>query len=218
VFKQRQLLFYLLLIFLRKILARKNATIFIQNRCVSFKENETTLKTEIINQPYSGEFKERIYDIESPWNSQSWTWIKFTDEDLNETVGQFRGTPKEVKYSENRNEIIVLTSDYVFLLNASDLNIIESESQPEYQDVEVSPNGIFFFHNYYEIEKMNSSLSDLTEIQSPFKMDDIRFRKWNGKILEFECEEFTNWDRSEIMELDTNEWKIRIKTNTQHRI
>ena len=182
------------------------------------RKTETTLKTEIINQPYSGEFKERIYDIESPWNSQSWTWIKFTDEDLNETVGQFRGTPKEVKYSENRNEIIVLTSDYVFLLNASDLNIIESESQPEYQDVEVSPNGIFFFHNYYEIEKMNSSLSDLTEIQSPFKMDDIRFRKWNGKILEFECEEFTNWDRSEIMELDTNEWKIRIKTNTQHRV
>ena len=188
------------------------------NRCVSFKKNETTLKTEIINQPYSGEFKERIYDIESPWNSQSWTWIKFTDEDLNETVGQFRGTPKEVKYSENRNEIIVLTSDYVFLLNASDLNVIESESQPEYQDVEVSPNGIFFFHNYYEIEKMNSSLSDLTEIQSPFKMDDIRFRKWNGKILEFECDEFTNWDRSEIMELDTNEWKIRIKTNTQQRV
>ena len=196
----------------------KHATNHTHNRCVSFKKNETTLKTEIINQPYSGEFKERIYDIESPWNSQSWTWIKFTDEDLNETVGQFRGTPKEVKYSENRNEIIVLTSDYVFLLNASDLNIIESESQPEYQDVEVSPNGIFFFHNYYEIEKMNSSLSDLTEIQSPFKMDDIRFRKWNGKILEFECEEFTNWDRSEIMELDTNEWKIRIKTNTQHRV
>ena len=196
----------------------KHATNHTQNRCVSFKENETTLKTEIINQPHSGEFKERIYDIESPWNSQSWTWIKFTDEDLNETVGQFRGTPKEVKYSENRNEIIVLTSDYVFLLNASDLNIIESESQPEYQDVEVSPNGIFFFHNYYEIEKMNSSLSDLTEIQSPFKMDDIRFRKWNGKILEFECEEFTNWDRSEIMELDTDEWEIRIKTNTQHRV
>ena len=179
---------------------------------MSFEKTETKLKVEIINQPYSGEFKERIYDIESPWNSQSWTWIKFTDENLNQTVGQFRGTPKEVKYSKSLNEIIVLTSDYVFRLNASDLNIIETESQPEYQDVEVSPNGIFFFHNYYEIEKMNNSLSDMIEIESPFKMDDIRFKKWNGKNLEFECEEFTNWSRNEIMELDTTDWKIKIKT------
>ena len=98
------------------------------------------MKTEIINQPYSGEFKERIYDIDSHWNSQSWTWIKFTDENMIEIVGQFRGFPKNVKYSKNRNEIIVLTSDYVYRLNASDLNIIESESRPEYQDVEVSPD------------------------------------------------------------------------------
>jgi len=180
--------------------------------CVSFEKTETKLKAEIINQPYSGEFKERIYDIENPWNSQSWTWIKFMDEKMIETVGQFRGFPKEVKYSESRNEIIVLTSDYVFRLNASDLNIIETESQPEYQDVEVSPDGTFIFHNYYEIEKMNSSLSDLIEIRSLFKMDDIRFKNWNGNILEFECEEFTNWSRNEIMELDTTEWKIKIKT------
>ena len=72
---------------------------------MSFEKTETKLKAEIINQPYSGEFKKRIYDVESPWNSQSWTWIKFTDENMSETVGQFRGFPKEVKYSESRNEI-----------------------------------------------------------------------------------------------------------------
>jgi hypothetical protein len=179
---------------------------------VSFKKTRTKLKTEIINQPYSGEFKERIYDIESPWNSQSWTWIKFTDENMIETVGQFRGFPKEVKYSESRNEIIVLTSDHIFRLNASDLNLIETERQLNYQDLEVSPDGTFIFHNYYEIEKMNNSLSEMIEIESPFKMDDIRFKKWNGKNLEFECEEFTNWSRKELMELDTTEWKIKIKT------
>ncbi len=179
---------------------------------MSFEKTKITLKTEIINQPYSGEFKEKIYDVESPWNSQSWTWVKFTNENLTETVGQFRGMTKEVKYSENRNEIIVLTSDYVFRLNASDLNIIETESQPEYQDVEVSPDGIFFFHNYYGIEKMNNSLSDLSKIESPFEMDGIQFKKWNDKILEFECKEFTNWERNEIMELDTVKWEIKIKT------
>jgi len=170
------------------------------------------VKTEIINQPYSGEFKERIYDPQGSWNTQSWTWVKFEDKNSIETVGQFRGSPKEVKYSEQLNEIIVLTSDYVFRLNGDNLNIIETENQPEFQDLEVSPQGNFIFHNYYEIEIMNTSLSDLTEIKSPFKMDDIRFEKWNGHILEFNCEEFTNWSRQEIMELDSKQWCIKVKT------
>jgi hypothetical protein len=188
---------------------KEHGHVLYTNVGVSFKKTGTKLKTEIINQPYSGEFKERIYDIESPWNSQSWTWIKFTDENMIETVGQFRGFPKEVKYSESRNEIIVLTSDHIFRLNGSDLNLIETERQLNYQDLEVSPDGTFIFHNYYEIEKMNNSLSEMIEIESPFKMDDIRFKKWNGKNLEFECEEFTNWSRKELMELDTTEWNIK---------
>ncbi|MCK0126983.1 hypothetical protein MWU76_21525 [Gelidibacter sp. F2691] len=171
------------------------------------------MKAEIINQPYSGEYEERIYDIESPWNSQSWTWIKFTDQNGIEKVGQFRGMPTEVKISEHRNEIIILTSDYVYRLDTSKLNIIETESQPQYQGVEVSPNGVFIFHNYYEIEKMENSLSEMTEIESPFKMDDIRFLKWNDNKLIFTCEEFTNWSRHETMELDTIEWKIRTQKN-----
>ena len=30
---------------------------------------------EIVNQPYSGEFEERIYDNQSAWNSSSWTVV-----------------------------------------------------------------------------------------------------------------------------------------------
>ncbi|TDT45161.1 hypothetical protein CLV90_2245 [Maribacter spongiicola] len=85
------------------------------------------MRVEIINQPYSGEFKERIYDMESPWNSQSWTWIKFTDDIGTETVGQFRGLPKAVKVSTQLNEIIVLTSDYLYRLDFQEYNIIETE-------------------------------------------------------------------------------------------
>jgi len=169
------------------------------------------VRAEIINQPYSGEFKERIYDYESQWNSQSWTWIKFTDDLGNESVGQFRGIQKAVKASSIANEIIILTSDCVFRLDSIELNVIEAESQPEYQDIEVSPNGDFIFHTFYEIGKMGKSLKEMREIESPFKMDDIRFEKWNGNKLEFTCEEFANWSRNEIMELDTIDWKIEIK-------
>lgn len=45
---------------------------------------------QIVSQPYSGEFHERIYDHQSPWNSQKWSWIKFTEEDYSEWIGQFR--------------------------------------------------------------------------------------------------------------------------------
>lgn len=39
------------------------------------------IEGQIINRPYSGEYEERIYDNNSPWNSQNWTSIKFTNED-----------------------------------------------------------------------------------------------------------------------------------------
>lgn len=48
-------------------------------------------------------------------------------------------------------------------------------------------------------------------------MDDIKFIKWNESKLEFTCEKFINWNRIEIMELDTSEWEIKKKTTPQHR-
>jgi hypothetical protein len=39
------------------------------------------IDADIINQPYSGQYKERVYDNDSPWNSQGWTWVKFTNDD-----------------------------------------------------------------------------------------------------------------------------------------
>ena len=37
-------------------------------------------RAEHIEQPYSGEYIEKIYDITSAWNSGNWTWIKFFTE------------------------------------------------------------------------------------------------------------------------------------------
>ncbi len=49
-------------------------------------------KAELINQSYSGQYKEKIYDIPSPWNSQDWTWVKFENDDFDEWCGEFRGS------------------------------------------------------------------------------------------------------------------------------
>ncbi|MFC7357075.1 hypothetical protein ACFQO1_05210 [Jejudonia soesokkakensis] len=138
------------------------------------------MKAEIVNQPYSGEFEERIYDIESVWNSQSWTWIKFTNEYGTQIVGQFRGYPKDVKVSNQRDEIIVLTSDYAFRLNASNLNIIETEDQPQYANLEVTPNGTFILSEFSDVCKLTNSLKDLKVIKSPFEMDMIDLKVGTG--------------------------------------
>lgn len=42
-------------------------------------EGATVIDAQIVNQPLSGEYEDRIYDISSHWNSQKWNWIKFTN-------------------------------------------------------------------------------------------------------------------------------------------
>ena len=38
------------------------------------------LNIEQISQPYSGEYEEIIFDIESNWNSSDWSWIRFEED------------------------------------------------------------------------------------------------------------------------------------------
>lgn len=59
------------------------------------------IDVNIVNQPLSGEYEEWIYDISSQWNSQKWTWIKFTNDDFYEWCGEFRGEARGVALSKN---------------------------------------------------------------------------------------------------------------------
>lgn len=44
------------------------------------------IEGQIVSRPYSGEYDERIYDNNSSWNSQNWTYIKFTNGDYSDGV------------------------------------------------------------------------------------------------------------------------------------
>ena len=57
------------------------------------------ISAEHIEQPYDGEYCEKIYDIRSVWNSRDWVWIKFIDES-GEWCGEFRGSYKGVSVSK----------------------------------------------------------------------------------------------------------------------
>lgn len=159
-------------------------------------------KAEITNQPLSGGYKERIYDISSPWNSQSWTWIKFTCEDLSEWYGSFRGLQRVVEVSKKYNLVLVLTSDYLFKLDCFSGKLIEYESQPQYQSLTVTSSGDFIVADYYDIEIINSTLEDKKLVYSPIKMDKIKFHGWINNKLIITCDEFLNSNNHVKLELD----------------
>lgn len=172
------------------------------------------IEAEIISQPYSGEYTERIYDNESAWNSQSWTFIKFTNDDYSEWCGQFRGLPRQVGVSKFRDIVLVLTSDYLFQLDRKTGDQKELEDQPQYQNLTTTPNGDFILADYYNFEKVTTSIKQREPIESPIQMDIIEFKKWDNEKLEFTCDEFLNWDRHLTMTYNSETNKIEIKNAT----
>ncbi len=170
---------------------------------------------EIINQPYSGEYEERIYDNQSPWNPHSWTYVKFTNSDYDEWCGVFRGHRKKVGISKVKKEIMVLTSHYLWRLNIENGIVLEIEDQPSYQNLTVAPNGDFVFADYYHINRINGLLKNRINIISPVEMDMIKFKEWDGDKLIIECDEFMNWENHLELELDSTNWEIEIKNATK---
>lgn len=172
-------------------------------------------KAEIIDQPYSGQYKEKIYDVLSPWNSQNWTWVKFENEDFNEWCGEFRGSPRSVALSKKYNNVLVLTSDYLFRLDCLSGEVIEYESQHLYQSLTVTPSGEFIIADDYSIQKIESNLKDLTLLESPLEMMDmIKFKGWSNNKLSITCNELINWDNKFVLELDGDTLELTIKDFT----
>lgn len=169
------------------------------------------IEAEIISQPYSGEYRERIYDNKSSWNSQNWTFIKFINNDYSEWCGQFRGFPSQVAISKAKNIILVLTSDYLYQLDRETVNLTDLEEQTEYLHLTVTPNGDFILADYHNLEKITISIKDKELIESPIQMDLIEFKNWQNSKFEFTCEEFLKWDGHLIMIYDYQTNKIEIK-------
>lgn len=172
------------------------------------------IEAEIISQPFSGEYTERIYDNESVWNSQSWTFIKFTNDDYSEWCGQFRGFPRQVGVSKFRNIVLVLTSDYLYQLDRKTGELKEFEDKPQFQNLTTTPNGDFILADYYNLEKVTTSIKQKEPIYCPIQMDTIEFKQWDNLKLEFTCDEFLNWDRHLTMTYDSESNKIAIKNAT----
>lgn len=168
-------------------------------------------RVDIINQPFSGQYHEKIYDISSHWNSGRWTWIKFENDDLNEWCGEFRGSERGVSLSEKHSLILVLTSDYLYKIDSICEELLEYESQPQYQNLAVTSTGDFVLSDYYEIHVIETSLNEKRVLESPIEMDNIKFHNWSDNKLLITCDEFLNWNKQVELELDGGTLEIKIK-------
>ncbi|RYU97382.1 hypothetical protein [Emticicia agri] len=167
------------------------------------------IEAQIISPPYSGQFVERIYDNQSLWNSQDWTWIKFTNEDYSEWVGHFRGFPKEVAISKKHNTVLVLTADYLYQLDRLTADIIAIEAQPFYQNLTLTPNEDFIVNDYSHLYKIQTNVSETITLVSPIQMNMIKFKKWQGNKLTFTCETSIDWETL-LLEYDCENDEIKV--------
>lgn len=151
---------------------------------------------EQISQPYSGEYEEKIYDIESNWNSSDWTWIKFEEED-SIWCGEFRGKYIGVAFSNIKEIIVVITSDYIYIIDTKTKEIIDSARNFEYGDITCTPLGDILLSSGYGLEiLLKKTISSIETIVLPVNADSLRFVGYTDNILEMNCYEFLNWSNN----------------------
>ena len=159
-------------------------------------------------QPFSGEYKEKIYDIASPWNTSDWTWIRF-EEDFSTWYGEFRGKYRGVVFSEKIGIIVVVTSDYIYVLDIQTKEIIDYKGQPEFIDITSTPFGDILVSDGYGLEKFKgNTISSLEPIILPVNADSLKFIEYRDKILEMKCGELWNWTNHDTLLLDCESMEV----------
>lgn len=165
----------------------------------------------LIDEPESAKYKERVYDIHNPWNSGDWTWVKFTDDDLEEWCGNFRGSPRGVALSKRHQVVLILTSDYLFKLDTDTGNLLDSVPEPDYRFLTVSPSSEFIVANDYHLDLLHPNLQDATSIPTPVEVDMLVFKGWHGNKLSISCTDFLNINQSLELELDGETYELVLK-------
>ena len=100
--------------------------------------------------------------------------------------------------------VVVLTSDYMYMLDICTAELIEYYSQPQYVEMTTSPLEDIFITDGYGIEMFtNSKIEDLETIIIPVHPDNLKFVEWMGNILKITCYEFLIWGKEIELYLDS---------------
>lgn len=163
-----------------------------------------------IEQPYSGEYEEKIYDINSSWNSGDWSWILFEKEDGHCFCGEFRGKYMGAVLSEKLAVIIVLTSDYLFILDLGTAKLLDYKQQPSYIEITRTPLGDILLNDESNLNILkNQTVAGIDSIPLPIHPDFLKFEKYDGASLLMSCEESGDWEREITLILDCNSLTVK---------
>lgn len=141
-------------------------------------------KVTIIEQPYSGEYKERIYDIKGSSNSSDWTWVKFEEDNDYSWCGEFRGKSIGVAFSKKLGIIVILTSEYMYILDLKSKELIEYKKSSEYTGITCTPLEDIILSSLYGLDFFKGkTISSIDTIVLPVHTKNIKFLEYDGKIL-----------------------------------
>lgn len=165
----------------------------------------------VIDEPYSGEYEEIIYDFDDSYKSGDWSWIKFDEEDYS-WCGEFRGKSRGAVLSNKLGIVVILTSDYMYILDIKTKELIEYEYQPLYIDVTCTPNDDILLNDGYHLKMFkDKKISNIISIELPLNVDNLQFIGYSNNMLEMKCEEFYNWNHDVFLEFDCDSLKVNIK-------
>ncbi|CAM1367151.1 conserved hypothetical protein [Tenacibaculum sediminilitoris] len=168
------------------------------------------MKAEFINQPTSGQYEEKTFDLDTIWKSQIWSWVKFTTNNGIDWVGSFRGKPKSVAVAEKINQVAVLTSDGLFILDINKKEILFFDPQTDIKDLAETPTkDKFIIADFDSIGIVDVTFkTELLNID--YEIDNINFGRYYGQRLKINFEKLPNYKIINGF-LNTENWKIEMK-------
>lgn len=138
-----------------------------------------------ISQPYSGEYRERIYEVSDSWNCDEWTWIKFFDE-TEYWCGQFKGKYIGAAISEKYRIAIILTEGCLYVLDTTTAEIIDYDVYGVYRGIIKVSDDILISHSCGIQRFTDRTIAGLEDIEFPKGTDDpdsISFHEVNNEIV-----------------------------------
>lgn len=157
------------------------------------------IKAEHIEMPISGTYNERIYDIESAWNTADWCWIQFEEDNRETWCGEFRGKYLSCAIVKDYNFVAVLTSRHLYYVDLISHEVIDHAENGLYRSLYVIPNGTVLITDGYGLEILTGNhTNQMSQIELPIHCDSLEFDKCEGNLLRITCEEFCVWDFYEL--------------------
>ncbi|CAM4055308.1 hypothetical protein FLAN108750_07790 [Flavobacterium antarcticum] len=167
------------------------------------------MNAEFINQPISGAYEEKTFDLNALSKSPIWSWAKFITNNGKEWVGAFPGEPKKIAVAEKINQVAVLTSDGLYILDIEKREVLFYDEQTDLQIIAETPTKEkFVVADYCQIGTMDKNFN-ITFFELEYDIENVEFGAYDGNKLEVSFAIMPNYYIVNGF-LDTTNWRIEL--------